>query len=276
MLKKLFFYICIVLSCFTLRAITSDSLVTVHFIDIGQGDCTFIDYGEIEIIIDAGNNQYGDDVCEYIEEMVDGQLEIMIATHPDADHIGGLDIVLNNFDVQYVIDSGKKHTTKTYKDYINAVKNEENVQFMYDEDMIFELGEGITFKIIETIDNHSDNNQNSVVCQLDVLNTSFLFMADAEIEIEHEFIDKFEQIDVLKAGHHGSRTSSSNYFLNTVDPSYAIISCGFENRYGHPHKEVLDRFNENNIFVYRTDLQGTIIATTNGTDISFNIAPFVE
>lgn len=275
MLKKCFFYLVILLSIFNVFA-QEDIEVSVHFIDVGQGDCTLIDYGEIEILIDAGNNWNGDDICAYIDDKIDEKLNIMIATHPDADHIGGLDVVLDNFEVQYIIDCGKEHTSKTYKDYILAAKNEENAQFLYDKDMVFQLGEGVTLTIIETVDNHSDNNQNSIVCQLDVLNTSFLFMADAETEIEHEFIDKFERIDVLKAGHHGSSTSSSNYFLDIVDPTYAVISCGFDNKYGHPHKEVLDRFNENNIFVYRTDLQGTIIATTNGTDIWFNTEPFVE
>ena len=253
----------------------NEANVKVYYVDVGQGDCTLIDYGVYEILIDAGNNWYGDDVCDFLTDKVDGKLEIMIATHPDADHIGGLDIVLQNYDIGIVIDCGKSHTTKTYNDYITAAKNEENVLFMYDTDMLIELGEGVVFEIIELTDEHKDNNENSVVCQLDVIDTSFLFMADLGIEIETEFIEKFERVDVLKVGHHGSRNSSSNLFLDKVDPSYAVISCGIDNRYGHPHKEVMDKLSVNNILTYRTDLQGTVVVTTNGTDIQFNV-PAVE
>ena len=276
-MKKMLF---LVLFCVNLDFLWTESSgveevpeVSVYYVDVGQGDCTLIDYGVYEILIDAGNNWYGDDVCDFLTDKVNGKIEILIATHPDADHIGGLDIVLQNYDVGIVIDCGKSHTTKTYKDYISAAKTEKNVRFMYDADMFFELGEGVVFQVIELTDTHKDNNENSVVCRLDVLNTSFLFMADLGIEIENKFIEKFGRVDVLKVGHHGSRNSTSNLFLSTVDPSYAVISCGLDNKYGHPHKEVLDKLSLNTILTYRTDLQGTIVATTDGTDIWFNVEP---
>ncbi len=265
----------VLLVLFVTGVIYSEELpnVSVHYIDIGQGDSTFIDCGTYEILIDAGNNWYGDDVCTYLEDKVDGKLEILIGTHPDADHIGGLDVVLDTFDVGIVIDCGKEHSTKTYTDYITAAHTEEDVTFFNDCDLEMTIGEGVVFSIIELTDSHEDNNENSVVCRLDVKDTSFLFMADLGIEMENKFIKKFDPVDILKVGHHGSRISTSNMFLDKVDPSYAVISCGEDNRYGHPHKEVLEKLQQNNILTYRTDLQGTITVTTNGTDIWLNVEP---
>ena len=270
-MKKICIYMFICVCAFGLYAKTPD--VSVYYIDIGQGDSTLIDCGTYEILIDAGNNWYGDDVCEFLEDKVDGKLEVLIGTHPDADHIGGLDIVLQNYDVGIVIDCGKEHTTKTYNDYITAAHTEKDATFFNDCDIAMNIGEGVVFSVIELTDTHKDNNENSVVCRLDVLNSSFLFMADLGIEIEDKFIEKFSRVDVLKVGHHGSRNSTSNLFLSTVNPAYAVISCGLDNKYGHPHKEVLDKLEQENIVTYRTDLQGTIVASTNGNDIWFNVEP---
>ncbi len=248
----------------------SADTVFVHFIDVGQGDSTFIDAGEFEILIDAGNNSYGKLVSNYIADKVDGSLDIVVATHPDADHIGGLDDILYNFEVDLVIDSGKKHTTKTYKSYMSAVLNEEDLTFIYDSDITITIGEGVYFTVIETIDESSDNNELSVVCSLQIHDVSMLFTADIEESIEIDFLEKFGYYDVLKVAHHGSRTSTTSAFLNVVKPKYAIISSGSNNRYGHPHKEVLERLKNHSITIYRTDINGTIIAEVNGNTLSFS------
>lgn len=246
------------------------TIVKVHFINVGQADSILIDCGEFEILIDGGNNHNGDTVCEYLADKVDGNLEIIVATHPDADHIGGLDTVLENYTVEKIIDSGKTHTTKTYRDYMEAVQNEENAIFLEDADMVFEIGDNVLFSIIEIVDNQSHMNNNSVVSRLDVGDISFLFTGDLESEIELEYLDKFEEADVLKAGHHGSRSSSSPEFINKVNPKYMVISCGLDNKYGHPHAETLDTLAKINIITYRTDLQGSIVIETDGDDINFH------
>ncbi len=258
-MKKL--YYTIILLTLSSSIYTQD--VSIHFIDVGQGDCVFIDAGNYEILIDAGNNSYGESVCRYINNYVEGSLEVLVATHPDADHIGGLDKVLEDFTVETIIDSGKTHTTKTYRDYMQAVYNETEATFLKDSDKIFSVGEGITFEVIELIDGSKDNNENSVVCILKTFNDSFLFTGDLESKIEHEFLWKFEPVTVLKVGHHGSNTSTSGSFLKVIQPKYAIISCGLNNRYGHPHKEVLARLVNNNTTVYRTDIHGTIKITAS-------------
>ncbi len=264
-LKKIF----ILVALFYTHVLIAQEYVHVHFIDVGQGDATFIDCGDFEILIDAGNNQYGDDVSAYINEYVYGSLDIVIATHPDADHIGGLDIILNDYTVTTIIDSGKEHTTKTYKDYVQAVFNELGVTFLNDSDMIFDIGEGVTFSIIELVDDRTDNNENSVVSMLSVNDIQLLFMADIESALEIDFLNKFKDIDVLKVGHHGSRTSTAKVFLRKTNPEYAIISCGKNNQYGHPHKEVLERLENFNVEIFRTDELGTIVATVQGDEIIF-------
>ncbi len=248
---------------------TDEVATRVHFIDVGQGDCIFIDSGDYEILIDGGNNHYGEYVSDYISPYIHGTLELIVATHPDADHIGGLDTVLKRFSVGTVIDSGKKHTTKTYNDYINAVLNEIGVVFLNDFDMAIAISDNIVFNIIEVVDDRDDNNQNSVISTLDVNGIKFLFTGDLESDLEIEYIDKFPTSHVLKVGHHGSRTSTSLEFVNKVNPKYAIISCEKNNRYGHPHSQVLDILNKKNINILRTDVLGTIIAEVKDSEVIF-------
>ncbi len=265
-MKRILFLI----ACIFITSLLIANDVTVHFIDVGQGDCTFIDYGDFEILIDAGNNHYGEDVYKYIQDYVFGSLDIVVATHPDADHIGGLDVILQKFPVTTIIDSGKSHTTKTYKDYMNAVFNELGTVFIYDSDMQFKLGEGVVFEVIEIIDDSKDNNENSVVTALHVNDISFLFTGDLEKQLEIKYLDLFFSIDVLKVGHHGSKTSTSNEFLNKIQPKYAVISCGENNRYGHPHQEVLERLENYGVKTFRTDISGSIVITISENTLTVN------
>lgn len=248
--------------------------LSVHFIDVGQADSIFIDYGDYDILIDGGNNTDGDLVVNYLKSLNVDDIEIMVATHNHEDHIGGLDNVLKAYDVENIIDSGDKTTTtKTYKDYWNAVENE-NSKYKEDDNLTFNIDDGIEFKILEMGDNFKDTNSNSVVCMLDYNNTEFLFMGDLESEVENKNLDKFTDVDVLKLGHHGSKTSTSKEFLDIAKPEYGIISCGKDNKYGHPNTETLSKLIQYNIKTFRTDTQGHIIATTDGETITFILEPF--
>lgn len=240
----------------------------VHFIDVGQGDAIFIDYGDYDILIDAGNNDDGDLVVDYLKKLGTDDIEIMVATHPHADHIGGLDDVLAAFDIENIIDSGKPAETKTYKDYWNAVQLE-HANYQEDANMIFEIDEDLSFEVIEAGDDFKNTNDDSVITRLHYGDIDFLFTGDAEEEVERVLIEKNITAHVLKAGHHGSRSSTAQVFLDRVNPLYAIISCGTDNKYGHPHKETLERLNAANIRVFRTDLQGTIVATVEGKTVRF-------
>ena len=248
---------------------TMDSELTVHFIDVGQGDAILIDNKDYEVLIDGGNNKDGAAVAAYLTDYVDGNLDLVIATHPDADHIGGLDDVITAYAVSEIIDSGASKDTKTYKEYWQAAQNEQNCKVLYDEDMILDLDYGASLKIIETGDGYKDANDNSVVAQLNYGEVSVLFTGDMEQEAENASLSKFGKVNVLKAGHHGSRTSSSQSFLDILQPEYVIISAGKENSYGHPHKAVLERYFNSGATVYGTFRSGTIVMNTDGHSVSF-------
>lgn len=232
-------------------------LATVYNIDVGQGDSTLIDVGEYEILIDGGERKAGDTVVEFLSDKVDGKLELVVATHPDADHIGGLIDAINAYPPAEIIDSGKEHTTKTYKEYLMAAESS-GALFTEDADRTIPIADNVTFAVIECADNESENNNNSVVTCLNVGSQKLLFVGDMETPIEQEYINNFSDVDYLKVGHHGSHTASSSIFLDKIKPEYAVISCGLDNRYGHPHQETLDTLTNQNVQTYRTDQQGTI------------------
>lgn len=245
--------------------------LNIHFIDVGQGDAILMDYGDYEILIDGGNNKDGKTVAAYLQEYVDGPLDLMIATHPDADHIGGLDTVLQAYEVAHIIDSGEVKTTKTYQDYWNAALTE-GCPITYDADMTIPLGNDNApiLTIIETGDGYKDSNDNSVVSRLEYGDISLLLTGDMEQKAETASLHKFRPATVLKAGHHGSSTSSSQAFLDLVQPKYVVISAGKNNSYQHPHQAVLERFFQKGATVYGTFRSGSICMTTDGTNLSFD------
>jgi len=236
----------------TVLSIKTDDIMAIHFIDVGQGDSIFVDYGDYEILTDAGGDSYGKKVANYIEPYVDGNLELIVATHVHEDHIGGLDDVLDTYKVNQIVNSG------------------ENANFMTDEDMIIDLGGGAFFKVIETGDGKSNTNDNSVITMIDYKNIEVLLTGDMEETIEKKNLNKFEDIEVLKAGHHGSKTASCQEFLNIVKPETVIISSGVNNKYKQPHKEAMSRFLGIGAEVYGTYKSNTIVMTTDGKTYTLN------
>jgi competence protein ComEC len=256
----------------TITSPKAAKIVTVHFIDVGQADSIYIQApGNYDILIDAGNNDDGPTVVDYLKRQKVDDIEIMVATHAHEDHIGGLDDVLAAFDVEKIIDSGEVGTTKTYRDYWSAVQAE-GAEYLEDDDLVFELGPGIKFFIIETGDGYKNTNNNSVLAKLDYNNIEFLFTGDMETDAESMVLTKDIQADILKVGHHGSRSSTSEEFLSKVNPSAAVICVGEGNTYGHPHKETLTLLSRYGIDVFMTK-SGDIICTTDGDTYSFNLAP---
>ena len=205
----------------------------------------------------------------YLAPYVDGALDYVIATHPDADHIGGLDDVLEAYQVGEVIDSGRASDTKTYADYWAAVQAE-GCTLSYDTDRIIPLSGNTVLSILETGDDWADSNDCSVVAQLTCGNVQVLFTGDMTQEVEEASLSLFGDIDVLKVGHHGSASSTSPAFLDVVQPECAVVSYGLDNRYGHPTTQVLQRLLGRGIPVYGTGKSGPIVLTTDGYSYSFN------
>ena len=241
--------------------------LSVHFIDVGQGDCTLVDFGDVEILVDGGDYDTWEAVEEYIRPLVNGKLDYVIATHPDADHVGGLTYILTDFSIGTIIDSGSYKNTETYSNYIASVGASDGA-VVYDDDMTFDLGGGAVLSIIETGDSHADVNDDSVISEIRYGSFSLLMTGDMGCETERENLKKFRSTTVLKAAHHGSSYSTSEDFLERVRPDYVIISAGKDNSYGHPHAETLSRISDAGAQALSTTEYGTIIAETDGKRIS--------
>ncbi|WP_198402139.1 MBL fold metallo-hydrolase [Paenibacillus crassostreae] len=243
----------------------------VYYFDVGQGDSTLIRTPKDQyILIDGGNNNQGKNVVKYLESLGVKTLDVMIATHPDADHIGGLDDVLKAVDVKSVYAPKVSHTTDTYKDFLLAVKNEGQSIKSVTKGLTIPLTD-IAATFLAPVNTYGDDLNNwSAVLKVTYKNNSFLFAADAELESENDMLlDKSNlKADVLKVGHHGSTSSTSKSFIDAVKPKYAIISVG-KNNYGHPNSGILARLTNVKATTYRTDQKGTITAISDGTKITF-------
>lgn len=253
----------------TLTIIVEPALPTlsVHFIDVGQGDSILIDLGETEVLIDGGGKSPG--VVDYLHNYVNGTLEVMVATHPDADHIGGLIAVLDSFNVTQIWLNGDTGNSTTYAQFMAAVNSEGAQLHNATRGDQIEAG-SLTFTVLNPVDLSGLTNDNSIVLNLTYGAVDFLFTGDAEEGAEASMLEagKVPSAEILKVGHHGSRTASSEAFLEKVRPEVAIIMVGEGNQYGHPHNETIDRLNEIGAQIYRTDVNGTILVTTDGATYS--------
>jgi len=237
----------------------------VYFIDVGQADSILLVNKDKTMLIDAGNNDDGNKVVDFIKNKGITQLDYVVGTHPHEDHIGGLDDVINSFDVKNVFMPNVQTTTKTFKDVMNAVKNKKLKIKAPEVGYKFDLGEA-NCEVMSIGTDSTNLNTTSIVIRVVFGNESFLFTGDAETSNENA--REWPKTTVLKVGHHGSSTSSSQEFLSQVKPEISIIMCEKGNDYGHPHKEVLSRLKKIGTTIYRTDKQGTIEIETDGNELN--------
>lgn len=250
-----------------------EGTLEVHYIDDGQGDATLIKCGSHAMLIDGGNNNKGTTVQLYLKKQGVESLDYVIGTHPDADHIGGLDVIVYKYNCDTVIMPDYEKDTKTYQELVDVI-HDKNMKITYPVvGEQYALGEA-KFTIIAPNSNSYGGNANdySVAILLEYGKNRFLFTGDAEEASEAEMLTNGIDIsaDVYKVAHHGSRSASTQEFLNAVHPKYAVISCGEGNSYGHPHAEVLNRLRSMGVEVFRTDEQGSIIASSDGENITWN------
>lgn len=249
--------------------ISSDGNLVIRYLDVGQADSILIENNSKFMLIDAGNNSDGDLLVDYFKKLGIKEFEYVVATHPHEDHIGGMDDVINNFAVKNFYMPDVVTTTKTFEDMIDVV--EKNVFKV----SIPEVGEefnfsDLYFKVLHVGDeSYDDLNDVSICLSLRFGKNKFIFMGDASSKVEDMIIDRGYNItsDVLKVGHHGSSYSSSINFLKEVKPKYSIISVGEGNTYSHPHSQAISLLNKVNSEIYRTDLDGTVIVTSDGENI---------
>lgn len=247
----------------------------VHYIDIGQGDCELIESNGEYMLIDAGENGNEQIVINYLRKLGVEKLKYVVATHPHSDHMGGLAEVINEFKIENIImpklTKAQTPTTKTYRDFLEAVRNSSAKGIYSKIGEEYTIGEA-SFKILGPVSNSTENlNDMSVIVKLTHGENTFLFTGDAEYDEERDVIKNFADeldCDVYKVGHHGSSTSSCKDFLESVTPEICIISCGEDNSYGHPHDEAMARISGYTNEIYRTDICGDIIVASDKEKLS--------
>lgn len=251
--------------------VTAGHEMRVHFIDVGQGDSILIESPNGKtMLIDGGVKGAGQQVVSYLKELGVNKLDQVVATHPDADHIGGLIPVLQTIPIEQFYDSGKVHTSQTFEEMLMAIDQKNIPYYVPKTGDLIEFDKDVTVKVLNANEHATDNNDASIVLKVAYGNVSFLLTGDAGIALEKEMMQNDVTATILKAGHHGSNTSSSEEFIRAVKPEVAILSYGEDNKYGHPHAEVVDRLQAMGSNIYATAESGTIIVATDGVNYTVN------
>lgn len=251
----------------------TEQMCRVHFLDVGQGDCTLIETSDGKYaLIDASTQDASEKIVSYLHNLGIEELEFVLFTHPHEDHIGCGDEVLREFDVNTVYMNDKTENTSAFRKLLEAIRDskEQNGTCVIKPEAgdTFNLSD-IEFTVLSDGDEFDDLNNSSICLKMENGKSTFIFTGDAEKKVERYILECGESVaaEVLKCGHHGSSTSNSDAFLDAIDPDIAIISCGKDNDYGHPHDEVIKELTERDVYYKRTDLDGDIILAFNENSI---------
>ena len=249
---------------------TNDYIVSgikISYIDVGQADSILIQTSSQNMLIDSGNSEDGNKLVNYFNSLDIKEFNYVFATHAHEDHIGGMSKIIENFKIDRYFMPDVITTTKTFEDTIDAL-NSKNIRLETPNiGDTFDLGDA-KIQVLYVGTDTDDLNNDSIVLKINYYNNNFLFMGDATTKVESAIINDELKADVLKVGHHGSNTSTSKEFLNKVQPNYAIISVGLNNNYNLPSKKIIERLQDKNIKIYRTDESGTIIVNSDGDNIN--------
>lgn len=261
--------------------IAKDADLEIHFIDVGQGDCSLIKWEDSAMLIDCGERDQADKVLKYLKKQGVKKLDYIIATHPHSDHIGAMAEIISNVEAGKVIapkvSSDMTPTTKTYERFLQALRDKGMRLTAAKPKTVYTLGSAAetegkkppSFEILAPNGDYDDLNDYSVVIRLTYGSTSYLFTGDAEKKSETDILSLGEELDsdLLKVGHHGSSTSTSEDFLAEVSPKYCVIQCGVGNSYGHPHAETIEKIGNIGAKWYSTDRDGDIVVYSDGDSV---------
>ena len=263
----------------------NDGRVAVHFIDVGQGDSELIQYNGTTILIDAGEADEGPGLVTYLKNQGVRNIDLLIATHPHSDHIGGMQDVLKNFEVQRVIDSGMPYTTTTYQKFLETIDRKNIPYSTVQRGDSFSPAPGLTMLVLSAPDGSKDQDPNdrSIVLRASIGRVNILFEGDAGITTEESMINSGLPLEsqVLKVAHHGSPHGTGSAFLERVRPEAVIISVGAGNPYNHPADDTLRRLEDSGALIFQTDTDGSTVVRTDGMKFSVETAkngmyPFID
>lgn len=251
----------------TFKETENTNTLDITYLDVGQADSILIQNKGHNMLIDAGNNEDGPLLVQYFKEQNITKFDYLITTHPHEDHIGGMDDIINNFDIEKIYIPDVTTTTKTFLDVLEAIEKKNMTYDVPNINQNFTLGNTL-FQVIYTGNDKKNLNNSSIILKATFKNTSYLFTGDATSEVEKKILNKNIQATVLKVGHHGSKYSTTTDFLNKVNPKYAIISVGKNNSYNHPNQVTINKLKKKNIEIHRTDQEGSIFLKSDGKTIN--------
>ena len=252
-----------------------DEYLAVHFIDVGQADCILLSCGDDYMLIDGGNAADGYAVRSYLENAGVDKLDLLVATHPHEDHIGGLPTVLTYFEAETIWTTEITYSNSTIRKFLDAADKQDAPVVQPTGGETFLLGSALVTVLGPVSTNYEDVNNLSLVLMVEFEDTRFLFTGDMETLAEGDMLDFWGEefnwkCDVLKVGHHGSYSSTGYRLLREVAPTWAVIPCGYQNEYGHPHENTLSRLRDAEVITFRMDLMSTVIALSDGETIAFS------
>lgn len=245
---------------------SSGNKLRVIFLDVGQGASQLlISPSGRTMLVDAGNNNMEQQMLDYLRQFGVDRIDIMVGTHPDADHIGGLDAVIDHHEIGAIYMPKIQSNTKTFESLLQSIRSKGLKVKSAQSGLRLDWDDEVKVEMLAPVEVSDDSNNMSAVLKVSYGGTSFLLTGDAERESEKAMMASGKDLraDVLLVGHHGSKSSTSLSFLQQVSPKFAVIQVG-DNSYGHPKQEILNRLNKNGVQVYRNDLQGTIEIASDG------------
>ena len=262
----------------SIEAVPVEGALIVTMRDVGQADCLLFEQDGMTALVDCGTRFDGDEVLKFLEEKGITKLDYLFGTHPHDDHMGGMQEVIMNIPIGKIIipDADiKKATSGWYKELLKELLNGDyNLEYSK-AGSIYELGDAKIHVITQFTEYKSDLNNYSAIMKVSFGEMDMIMTGDAEVVVEEEALKSGVSLDaeILKSGHHGSHTSSSDAFIDAISPDYVMISVGLGNKHEHPIKSTMDKYQKRDIKVYRTDESGTVVATITTNSVSFNTDP---
>ncbi|WP_392486221.1 ComEC/Rec2 family competence protein [Haloimpatiens sp. FM7315] len=250
--------------------VDTSNKILVHYIDVGQGDCILIQVNNKNFLIDSGTKDSHSKIINYIHNLNIKTIDYFLITHPHEDHIGSANYIIDKFEIGKFYSPKIIYNTNIYKKMINSLKAKNYKIHIAKEGVTLNLGSNVICEMLSPNKKiYEDMNNYSPIIKIAYKSNKFIFTGDAENLIEDTILKSNYDLsaDVLKLGHHGSKSSTSLNFINNINPKIAIISCGKNNKYNHPHKETLKKINEINCKIYRTDVNGSVLIIGDGNTL---------